>query len=265
MQVVSKYPDGVFSWVDLGTTDLAGAKGFYGGLFGWDAFDIPMPESSPYTMFQLNGYNVAGMGELQKEMQEQGIPPHWSSYINHSDVDAVAAKISAAGGTVLFPPMDVFESGRMIMAMDSGGAAFGVWQPNQHIGAQLVNIPNTLTWNELQTRELASAKDFYTKVFDWTYQVDENNYVAVSAEDRVQAGMMAIDESWGPVPNNWSTYFLVSDVDAAAAKVSELGGTVMVPVTDAGQVGRFAVIQDPQGAVFTIIEYKSEASPPPGY
>lgn len=265
MQVVKKYPDNVFSWVDLSTTDVEAAKAFYGGLFGWEFHDIPTGDSGAYTMAQIQEYNVAGMGELSAEMREQGVPPNWSAYINHDDVDAVAARITAAGGTLIFPAMDVMDAGRMIMATDPGGAVFGVWQPKQHIGAQLVNIPNTLSWNELQTRELDAAKDFYAAVFGWTYEVDQNGYVAAAADGRVQAGMMAIDESWGPVPNNWTNYFLVENVEASAAKVSELGGSVMVPPTAAGEVGKFAVFQDPQGAVTSIIEYKGEASPPPGY
>ena len=265
MQVVKEYPNGVFSWVDLTTSDVEGAKAFYGGLFGWEFLDIPSGESQTYSMGQIEGLNVAGMGPLSPDMIAGGVPAHWASYIKHDDVDSVAAKITEAGGNLMFPPMDVMDSGRMIMATDPAGAAFGVWQPKQHIGAQLVNIPNTLTWNELQTRELEGAKEFYAAAFGWTYEVDESDYVAASVDGRVQAGMMAIDESWGPVPNNWSVYFLVENVEATVARVSELGGTVMVPPTDAGQVGRFSVIQDPQGAISTAIEYKGEATPPPGY
>jgi len=265
MQVVTNYPDGVFNWVDLSTSDVDEAKTFYAALFGWGFDDVPTGQSSTYTMCQIEGKNVAGMGSLSPEMIAQGVPPFWSSYVKHDDVDSVAAKITAAGGNLMFPPMDVMDTGRMVMASDPAGAVFGVWQPRQHIGAQLVNIPNTLTWNELQTRELDTAKEFYAAAFGWTYEVDQNDYVVAIAGDRPQAGMMKIDESWGPVPNNWSAYFLVEDVEAAAAKVGELGGTVMVPPFDAGEVGRFAVIQDPQGAVSTVIEYKNPATPPPGY
>jgi predicted enzyme related to lactoylglutathione lyase len=198
-------------------------------------------------------------------MQEQGIPPFWSSYIKHDDVDSVAAKAADAGGNVMFPPFDVMDAGRMTMIADPTGAAFGVWQPGNHIGAQLVNIPNTLTWNELQTSALDAARSFYTAVFGWTYDVDENGYVAASTEGRVQAGMMQLTEEMAHLPSNWSPYFLVEDAEAAAAKVTDLGGSLLVPLTQAGQVGRFCVAQDPQGAVFSIIEYAGPASPPPGY
>ncbi len=93
MQIVEKYPDGVFNWVDLATTDPEGAKAFYASLFGWEAIDVPTGMGSMYTMFKLDGQNVAGAGPLQPDMQAQGIPSHWSSYVKHDDVDAVAAKI----------------------------------------------------------------------------------------------------------------------------------------------------------------------------
>lgn len=265
MQVVTRYPDGVFSWVDLGTTDTEGAKAFYGGLFGWSFLDIPSDSGVVYSMSQVEGHNVAGLGPLDPDMQAQGIPPFWSSYVKHDEVDSVAARAAEAGGNVLFPPFDVMDSGRMTMIQDPTGAMFGVWQPAAHIGAQLVNIPNTLTWNELLTRDLEGAKSFYSAVFGWTYETDANGYVAVSQDDRVQAGMMQINEAMGEIPPNWSAYFLVEDADAAATRVKELQGNVLVPPRLAGDIGKFAVVQDPQGAVFNIIQYEGPASPPPGY
>lgn len=165
MQVVRQYPDGVFCWVDLITPDQNGAKAFYTALFGWEADDRPIDVGGTYTMLQLEGKNVAGLGEMQPEMKSQGMPAFWTSYVKHDDVDSIAAKISEAGGNLMFPPMNVMDSGRMTTAMDVTGAAFGVWQPQEHIGAQLVNIPNALVWNELQSRQPDEAKAFYESVF----------------------------------------------------------------------------------------------------
>ena len=218
MQVVKQYPDGTFSWVDLGTTDTEAAKQFYGGLFGWSFLDIPVGPDSFYSMAQIEGYNVAGVGPLDPSLQEQGVPPIWSAYVKHDDVDAVATRAASAGGTVMMPPMDVMDSGRMTMIQDPTGAVFGVWQPDQHIGAQLVNIPNTLTWNELQTSDVGAAREFYHAVFDWNYAVDANNYVVCKVGERTQAGMMKIADDWGDVPPNWTNYFLVADIDVSARK-----------------------------------------------
>jgi predicted enzyme related to lactoylglutathione lyase len=203
MHVVKQYPDGYFSWVDLTTTDLEGAKAFYAGLFGWEYLDIPMPDSdAAYSMAHFDGNLIAGLGPQSPDMAEQGVPPMWASYVKHDNVDAIAAKVTEAGGTLIMPPMDVMESGRMLLAVDPTGAVFGVWQPNQHKGANLVNQPNTLIWNELQTHDVEKAKAFYTSVFGWGSQVDENGYVTFQVEDRTQAGMMQIQAEWGDVPPN---------------------------------------------------------------
>jgi predicted enzyme related to lactoylglutathione lyase len=265
VQIVKRYPDGVFSWVDLGTSDTEGAKAFYRGLFGWSTADIPTDSGAVYTMCQIGGLDVAGLGPMDPETQAQGVPPFWTSYVKHDDADAVAAKAAKAGGVVMMPPFDVMDTGRMTLIQDPTGAIFGVWQPKEHIGAKLVNIPNTLTWNELQTHDIEGAKAFYAAVFGWTYTEDESGYVVCYVDGRHQAGMMQIQESWGEVPPNWSIYFLVDGIEAKVEKVQELGGNVLVPTTQAGEMGKFSVIQDPQGGIFSVIEYAGPADPPPGY
>jgi uncharacterized protein len=266
MQVVKSYPDGVFCWIDLMTTDVAGAKTFYSGLFGWDFDDQPIDMGGVYTMAQIEGKNVAGMGEMQPDMKEQGMPPVWSSYVKHSDADAVAAKVMEAGGTLMMPPMDVMEEGRMMMFTDPTGAAVGIWQPKNHTGAELVNMPNTLVWNELQTRDSQAAKAFFEAVLDWTIDADPSGYLLSKVDGRTQAGIMQMDENWGgDVPNNWAVYFAVENLEASVAKVKELGGNVLVPPMAAGEMGQFSVVQDPQGGAFTIMQFDGPLDPPPGY
>lgn len=265
MQVVKAYPDGLFSWVDLATTDTEGAKAFYSGLFGWEVEDRPISEGQFYTMFSIDGHSVAGMGTMQPEMQAQGMPPVWSSYVKHSDVDAIAVKAEAAGATIVMPPMDVMEEGRMMVFMDPTGAAVGVWQPKNHIGAAVVNQPNSLVWNELYTRDRDSSVSFYESVFGWEHASDENGYVMFKADGRIQAGLMAMDESYGDMPPNWTVYFLVEDINESVAKVKELGGNVLVPPSPAGEMGHFSVVQDPQGGSFTIMQFNGPVDPPPGH
>ena len=264
MHVVNQYPNGVFCWVDLATTDTAGAKAFYSALFGWDALERPIDMGGVYLMFQKDGKNVAGGGEMQPDMKEQGVPSFWTSYVKHDNADAIAAKISEAGGTLLFPPMDVMSEGRMVMAQDPTGAVFGVWQPINHTGAQLVNMPNTLVWNELMTPDLSAAREFYGAVFGWTGEPDANGYVTLAVDGRRQAGMMGMDETMQGIPPNWGIYFHVEDVDAAMEKVKELGGNVLMGPIPAGEIGRFAVVQDPQGAAFNVITFNGPPDPPPG-
>lgn len=265
MHVVTEYPDGIVCWVDLNTTDAEGAKAFYTGLFGWEAEERPISMGGFYTMLQLDGKNVAGLSAMSPDMLAQGIPPNWSSYVKSNDVDAAAARVTEAGGTVLFPPMDVMEEGRMTLALDVTGAPFGIWQPRNHIGAQLVNMPNTLVWNELQTRAPEQAAAFYHHVFGWTADRDDSGYYVFAKDGRRHAGMMQIGDDWGPVPPNWAVYFMVEDLAASVATVEALGGRIQVPPTPAGAMGKFAVVQDPQGAYFTIMQLEPGfVDPPPG-
>lgn len=265
MKEVKQYPDGVFCWIDLATTDTAAAKDFYGGLFGWEAIEQPLPGGGFYMTFQIDGKRVAGGGQMDPAMQEQGIPSSWSSYVKHDDADTIAARITEAGGTVMFPPMDIMEEGRMLMAQDPTGAMFGVWQPNNHTGAQLVNLPGTLVWNELQTRDTARALEFYGAVFGWTGTADDSGYITIFADGRQNGGIIPMDPSWGEAPPNWAVYFNVADIDASAAKAQELGGTLLMPVSAAGEIGRFTMVQDPQGAIFSIISFHGPTNPPPGH
>jgi uncharacterized protein len=267
MNKVTAYPDGVFCWVDLATTDLEGAKAFYSQLFGWEADDSPLPGGMTYTTFRLDGHSVAGMGPLMPEQQTAGVPAHWSSYVKHDDAEAIAERISAAGGTLILPPMDVMEEGRMLMAQDPTGAVFGVWQPGRHTGAQRVNAPNSLVWNELQTRDhnVESAIQFYNQVFGWTERRPEPGYVGLAVDGRRQAGILPLDESRANIPSNWAVYFLVENVAATVQSAQALDAEIHVPETALDERSSFAVIRDPQGAYFNVVHWPDEwIDPPPG-
>jgi hypothetical protein len=157
------------------------------------------------------------------------------------------------------------EHGRMAMFSDPTSAIVGVWGPRNHTGAQLVNQPNTLVWNELQTRDMGTAQAFYRDVFGWTDAVDGNGYVTYYVDGRLHCGSLHMDQDWGDIPAHWAVYFLVDDVAATAARAEELGGKVLVPPSPAGELGTMAVLQDPQGADFSIIRFNGPADEPPGY
>ncbi|MBV8464255.1 MAG: VOC family protein, partial [Acidimicrobiales bacterium] len=136
MPTVDEYAPGTPSWVDLASTDLPTAVGFYTKLFGWKA-DDQGPEAGNYHMFMKGDQPIAGgMGT-----QAEGQPSAWMSYVSVDDADATAARIRDAGGTLVVEPMDVMTVGRMVIAVDPTGAHFGLWQPKDHRGAGLVNEP----------------------------------------------------------------------------------------------------------------------------
>ncbi len=261
MQEVVSYPPATFSWVDLSTTDPDAAKQFYTQLFGWTFEDLPAGKGMVYTMLKLNGRDVAALTAMPPG--QEGIPPHWNSYATVDNLEESVAKAEAAGGAVVMPAMDMMDAGRMAGIQDPDGAVFFLWQPGTHIGAKLVNIPGSFCWNELLSHDVEKSGQFYTDLFGWTVQKDTNSdYLMFMNNGRAAAGMLQIQEEWGKMPANWSVYFAVEDCDASAAKAAELGANLLNPPTDIPGTGRFALIQDPQGAIFSII-YMERYDPPP--
>jgi predicted enzyme related to lactoylglutathione lyase len=256
MPEVTQHPPGTPSWADLGTTDTGDAKRFYTSLFGWEAFDMPAGEGT-YTMLNLRGKPVAALAEQQKEQRDRGIPPAWLTYVTVASADEAATRARSAGGTVLMDPFDVMDVGRMAVISDPSGAPFAVWEPRAHIGAQIVNEPGSITWTELATRDIEGSKSFYRELFGWgeeTHDMGPTSYTEFKRGDRSIAGMMPISEEWGQMPPNWMVYFAVDDCDDAVRRAEELGGKVAVQPTDIPDVGRFSVLQDPQGAHFSVMK-----------
>jgi len=256
---VKEYEPGVPSWVDLGTTDAEASRKFYGELMGW-AFEVGGPEMGYYANAKVRGLSVAGVYELSPEMREQGIPPNWLTYISVSDADKVAEQISGAGGQVMMPPMDVMEFGRMAVAQDPTGAVFGLWQAGTHKGAELVNEPGGVVWNHLATPDPSAAGAFYGAL-GWSMEemdMEGTPQTMFKVGDRTVAGMGDIKDYPPGTAPHWDTFFAVSDCDAVAGRVPELGGTVLIPPTDM-PFGRFATIQDPHGAVFSVVKMPEDS------
>jgi hypothetical protein len=251
------YAPGTPSWVDLSTPDTEASAAFYGEVMGWEAAEPgPSEETGGYRMFQQSGKSVGGlMGHTQ-----EGQPTAWATYISVTDADEIAGKVTDAGGSVVVEPMDVMDLGRMAYFADPTGAVFGVWQPKSFPGADLVNEPNSLCWNEVLTRDSETDKQFYPAVFGWNagrpgFEGAPDSYVVWELGDKPVGGMMQMtDEMFPPeVPPHWGVCFAVADVDAVTAKARELGATVTVEPMDMS-LGRFAGFIDPQGAAFTVMQ-----------
>ena len=262
MTDMTSYDHGTFSWVELSTTDPEGAKSFYSSLFGWKAEDMPAGDTgATYTMCKIDGKYVSAIQQIFEEMRAQGVPPHWMSYVTVDDVDMSADKVPSLGGTVVVPPFDVMDVGRMAVIQDPTGATLSLWQAKDHIGAGLIHAPGSLSWNELSTNDTAAAGAFYSSLLGW--DADEQDmggmkYTVFKVGESSKGGMSQITGQMGDMPPAWSVSFAVSDVDESAAKISELGGTIVMPPTDYPG-GRFAVAQDPQGAFFGIVRVDDPA------
>ena len=244
---VTEHAPGNFCWAELTTSDGAAAKAFYEGLFGWTHLDNPMGPDSVYTMYHK------GEGVAAASYQEPGMPPHWGVYITTPDVDAAAAKAKAAGATVLMEPFDVMIHGRMAVLQDPTGAHLSLWQPKEHPGYTVVDEPGAVCWNELNTRDTAAAKSFYASVFGWNpVESPMGGYVEFENNGKKIGGMMAITPEMGDVPPHWLPYFQVENADDSANKAKSLSGRVYHGPADIPGMGRFAIVADPQGAVFGI-------------
>jgi predicted enzyme related to lactoylglutathione lyase len=255
---VTGYPQGAPCWFELSTTDEGAALRFYSAVFGWTDNPQPMGEGmGSYHQQQLRGLNVAAISAQQPEEAQQGIPPHWSVYLAVTDVDAVARKVGPAGGQVIMEPLDVMEHGRMALIADPTGGMVGLWQARAHTGAQLIREPNTISWAELMTRDAPRATAFFEQVLGVTSQVAPMEggapYTLLRANGQDAAGVMTMTPEMGQMPVVWGIYFEVDDTDRCVARAQELGATVLQPPTDI-MPGRFAMLQDPQGAVFGVIK-----------
>ena len=276
------YPEGVPSWVDTEQRDLEAAKRFYGGLFGW-TFTEATPPGTPlrYVVAQLGGQDVAGLSgpadpHATPEPGARTHSPAWNTYVAVDDSDAAAARIEAAGGRVLQPPSDAGEGGRWAVCADPAGVEFRVWQARRRLGAQAVNVPGSWNFSDLHAASPGEAASFYAAAFGWAF--DDLGFAVMicrpgygdhleattdpgirdrQAEFRAPTGFEDAIGWLAPVgageAPHWHVSFTVADRDETAAAVERLGGVVRAREDTAWT--RTALVQDPQGARFTVSQF----------
>jgi predicted enzyme related to lactoylglutathione lyase len=255
--LTNDYVPGAPDWLDLGSRDLDAAAAFYKALFGWE-FQSMGPESGGYGVFQLAGQTVAALGPLQGDATQ----PAWTVYFETADADATTKAVEQAGGSVRFTPMDVLDQGRLAGYTDPGGAEFSVWQPGANKGLDRVGA-GALCWTELYTPDAKEAKRFYGTVFSWDTEDmplpgDSGTYTVVSrsggGQEGSHGGIMQLGTDMLPDGvGYWQPYFAVADCDATVATATQRGGTVLMPATDMEDIGRIALLKDPEGAHFALL------------
>ena len=262
MPLFDSYPAGTPCWIDLMSPDVDASKAFYSAVFGWDSEDNFDDDGNRiYTQFKRGDHIVAGLGGQPPGME--GLPAIWNSYVATDDVAATAAAVTEAGGTVMMPPMQVMEAGHMAIFADPTGAAFSVWQADRHKGADVANEADTWSWNELMSRDIDTAKAFYSKVFGWEYDEMDMGpggiYNVIRGGDyNGLGGLMAMPPDMpDQVPNHWAVYFMVDDVNATAEAVKAAGGQVVQEPFEAPGVGHIAVMHDPAGGSFSVLQPSS--------
>jgi predicted enzyme related to lactoylglutathione lyase len=257
MPNVENHKPGAFCWFELATSDQDGAKKFYTSLFGWNVNDSPMGPDDYYSMFQLQGREVAAGYTMRREQREQGVPPHWMVYIAVDSADEVARRTPELGGKVFAPAFDVMDYGRMTVLADPTHAVFSVWQPKSHKGVGIAGVDGTICWADLSTSDPEKAKQFYSGLFGWKIAAaehDPSGYLHIQNGEDFIGGIPSAGNRDPQVPSHWLIYVLTSDVDAAASKANELGGQYLVRPQDIPKTGRMAILRDPQGAVFALFQ-----------
>jgi predicted enzyme related to lactoylglutathione lyase len=236
----------------LTTSDIDRAQNFYGTVFGW-TFESAGPEYGGYINVDKDGRRVAGM---MANRPETGSPDVWTTYLHTRDINATMAALTAAGGAACMGPMEIPAKGYMGLASDPAGAFFGLWQPLEHHGFELIGEAGSPVWHQLTSRDYRAAVDFYRKLLGWrTDQVsdsDEFRYTTAWFGDQQLLGVMD-GAAFLPegVPSHWTIFFGAEDVDKTLQVITENGGAVLRGAEDT-PYGRLAAATDPMGVMFNL-------------
>ena len=250
MSEKKSYQPGEFCWAELATSDAKAAETFYTSLLGWKANPVPMGEGgAPYVMMKIGEKDAAAL------YQEKEGHPHWNVYVSVKSADDAAKKVTALGGKIIQGPFDVYDLGRMAVVADPQGAVLCLWQAGKTIGATVQNEHGAMCWNELYTTDIEAARKFYTELFGWKLKVSPD-YTEAHVGEVATGGMMQIRPDMQGMPPNWMPYFMVNDTDAAVNTAKANGGAAHHGPMDIPNVGRFAVMGDPQHASFALITLK---------
>ena len=244
---------GRFVWHELHTSDRAKAQKFYGTLLPWENKDVDMGPTEKYGLVLMNGKDFAG---ITKSKAPAGVPSHWLSYLGVDDVDAYTKKAKELGGSVKMEPMDIPNVGRFSVVADPQGAVFALYKHAKPLDAEPEMPPvGAFCWEELLTSDPAAAAKFYSGLFGYTIEEKDmgpmGTYRILKRGDRQTAGIMKTPPGAPPQPH-WISYLHVKNVDESTRNAKELGADVKMPPMDIPNIGRFAIVQDPQGAVFAL-------------
>ncbi|GHF46769.1 hypothetical protein HNQ07_002442 [Deinococcus metalli] len=250
------HPAGTPTWFDLSTGKPEETKAFYSALFGW-TFEDQGADYGHYHRVRKGGEEIAGF--MAKSPDMAGMPSMWTVYFSSDDAQADADRIRELGGNVMVEPMQVHRMGHMLVATDPTGAAFGLWQPLDFHGYTVAGAHGAPAWQEVLTRDSSGARAFYTTLFgaDSDQMPGGMTYYTLKKDDVETAGIMQMDDGHWPasVPPHWMTYFAVDDIQQAVKTAEASGGTVTVTPFDS-PFGTIAVLADPDGATFSVIQLK---------
>jgi predicted enzyme related to lactoylglutathione lyase len=236
---------GTFVWHEHVSSDPKQAQDFYAQLFGWE-YDVFKPGEVDYAMISSNGQMHGGFPPVP-----EGTPTMWTGNVQVESTDETVAKAQAAGGKLVNGPMDIPEVGRHGVIADPQGAVVAVFQPSSE-GPQSTGV---FVWDELGTQDVEGSEAFYADVFGWTTEemgAEYGGYKTFQSGETRVGGLMKMPDA--SIPSMWAPYVAVEDADATIAKVKELGGSAVMEPMDVPNIGRIAMLKDPQGGVLGIIK-----------
>ncbi len=262
MPKAEKYKHGTPCWIDLATADLAGARAFYAGLFGWEYVDEEMGEMGigVYSMAMREGSAAAAIYESGPGQMRSDGAVKWNLYVSVDDVDAVVGRAAANGGAVLAGSRDIDRAGRVAVIADPTDCVVTLWEPGEFAGCGVRSESGAFAWSEhLSTDRAASVRFFEQVVGVETVTADEAQpvpYSSVLVGDKVVSGIMQMPDRMieEGVASEWYVYFQVGNFDESAGYLQEHGGRLMAEPDDIAGFGRMVVARDPQGADFCIVQ-----------
>jgi len=243
-----------FIWYELMTSDVAAASDFYGRVVGWTMAETPAAGRA-YTLACAGERQVGGVMALPEEARKEGARPAWFGYVAVPDVDAAVEAVKQAGGSVHRAAQDIPGVGRFAVVADPQGAGFMLFRGEGAAPAPVApGTPGHIGWHELHARDQEDAFAFYGKLFGWTKgdAVDMGTmgaYQLFSTGADPIGGMMSNAQAPHPF---WLFYITVEDIDAAAARVTQAGGTIAHGPAQVPGGSWIVMGNDPQGATFAL-------------
>lgn len=248
---------GKIVWVELVTPDMAAAERFYTGLFGW-TFQDRSSGGARYGLALQDGQRVAGIIEwvIRPSMKVQ---PSWLTFIAVQDVDVTAHNAVAAGGKLIRPPHTFTSRGRQAILADPQGAVFAILASDSGDPPDLLASPGAWIWGSLLATNASTDAAFYQSLFGYDVfdleSEDGLEHVILSTEAFARASVNTLPADSLRRHPRWLNFVRVADAGAAASQAVALGGSVLVPPRADRHGGMLAVLADPAGAAFGVMEW----------
>jgi predicted enzyme related to lactoylglutathione lyase len=242
------HPSKTFCFAELNTHDVPQAQKFYAAIFDWKT--EPLAEDGDYLVFQRHGQDVAGLRHGKGATR-------WVPYVSVDAVDEATLRARELRASVIAPPFDMEGVARKAVIHDPAGGVLGLWEPHGHPGAATLDAPGSMWWAELLTRDVQGAKTFYAALLGWK-PVDTLKYgirySVFKLGDTPVGGLLPIGADWGPVSAYWQILFAVEECDATVERARTAGGALVYGPNDIPNAGRAAILSDPAGAIFVVMQ-----------